>query len=163
MAAQVQKVAFGYANQEVSIDVGVMEGTQFRLLQTLPIADGVGECNYTDTEEFEAMYGSNRLPQDFTDGVLSFEASMTFEKYWVNFIEDVLEDLSIGWSTARFNIGSSLFKGGNVPARQDVLFACKRKSIESSWKKGPEGIMVPIAFTPLNIYRNGRDPVGNTL
>lgn len=163
MAAQVQKVAFDYQSQTVTIDLCVMEGDQLRLLRSLPIADGVQECNYTDTEEFEAMYGSNRLPQDFTDGIASFEASLTLERYWSNFIEDVLEELNVGRAMARFNIASNLYRGGTVPARQDVLWSCKIKSWESSAKQGPEALKVPIGFTPLNIYRNGRDPFGNTL
>ncbi len=163
MAAQVQKAAFDFQSQTVSIDLCAMEGDQLRLLQSLPFTDGVGECNYTDTSEFEAMYGSNRLPQDFTDGVFSFEASLTFERFWTNYIEDVLEDLQIGRGLVRFNIASNLYRGGSIPARQDVLWNCKVKSWESSFKRGPEGMMVPVGFTPLNIYRNGRDPVGNTL
>jgi hypothetical protein len=163
MPAQVQKAAFDFQSQTVTIDLCVIEGDQLRLLLSLPFADGVRECNYTDTAEFEAMYGSNRLPQDFTDSVFSFEGSLTFERYWTNYIEDVLEDLGIGYAMARLNIASNLYRGGSIPARQDVLWSCKVKSWESAFKQGPEAMMVPLSLTPLNIYRNGRDPFGNTL
>lgn len=163
MPAQIFKTAYDFASAECSIDVVEMQGTQLVVLASLPIADGIEEVNYTPSIEREKGYGSNRQPQVRTDGQADYEASVTMLLYWWRYLIDVANDLQRGLANIELNIGYNLFKGGNVPLHQDVIWRATIKSPESAFKRGPENLMVPVSLDPMNIFYDGVDMFGNPI
>jgi hypothetical protein len=163
MPAQIFKVAYDFSNAECSIDVVELQGTQIVVLSSLPIADGIEEVNYTPSIEREKMYGSNRQPQARTEGQADYEASITMQLYWWRYLIDVANDLGRGLGNIELNIGYNLFKGGNVPLHQDVIWRAAIKSPESAFKRGPENMMVPVSLDPMNIFYDGVDMFGNPI
>lgn len=158
----INKVAYDYPTAEVGITICRLKGTQLETLVELPIADGNQEINYTPKREVEEMFGSARDPQDFTDGSITYEASLTFLFYWWRYIINTCNELGVGWAQVRLNIGVTYNKPG-LPVEVDTIYNTLIMGMEAAFKRGNENLMVPMPLKPQRIYYNGRDPFGRSL
>lgn len=163
MPAQIYNVAYDFANIEVSIDMVVRVGTTLRVIQTLPIAEGVEEVNYKPTIERAKIYGSLRNPIDRTGGIADYDASLTMLLYWWRYVIDVANQNGFGLAQIELNVGVTYYKDPQVPLHQDLLYRSAIKSPEASFKKGPDGLMQQVTLDPMNIYYDGFDLFGKTL
>lgn len=154
MAVIINQVAMDYAN--ITIDLGVA-GESFGI-----VGAGCHSMNYSWSVEREKMYGGSRLPVDRTEGEGDFDGSMTFHRYWYDFIVKRAAELGLGIAQIEMTLGVSYAKG-SLPIVTDTLTGVAFAGGDHANERGPEVLKVECGLDIMNIYYDGIDIFGGRL
>jgi hypothetical protein len=116
------------------------------------------ELSYSTKINREPMYGSHRTVQDWTDGEAEHETAMTVQKAQWDYWAAIAAELGFGVGTMVLTIGATYFKNNIIT--QDTIWRARVSSVEQSYKRGPDMLVVPVEFNTSNIYYQGVDVYG---
>lgn len=157
----LHQVAWDHQNYQFTVNLLEKVGTEARMLvANLPIGAAIKEISYTGKVEFESMMGSDRQSQDTTDGIGSYEATASLEKWGADFLNDTIAELDgHGLATVRFDIACIPFKTGIDPIA-DLISLARLTEHGTSSKSGKDPNVVSLSFFPHRVYVRGKDLFG---
>lgn len=153
-AVTINQVAYGYA--DIKIEITAL-GTSFGILES-----GCQSISYNWSVERDDMYGGSRIPVDSTDGQAAFEASVTLNRHWVNYVIAQVAEMGIGLANLEMTI-AVMYAKGDAPLTTDTLSRVRFIGFEHSHDQGPDVLEVECELHLMNIYYNGVDIFGNRL
>jgi hypothetical protein len=163
MPVTVNTVAWDFSNLEVQVELlNKLSNVDVRTLGNIGVATGLTEINYTSTIERADMTGSARQAQDETDGLATYEASISLELYWWRYFLAKAREAQVGWANLRMNVQVVMFKPGIAP-EVDTIYRASIASSERAFAKGPDSLVVPVELKPFRIFEQGVDPFGNSI
>lgn len=155
MAVTINQQAYDYAN--ISIDISI-PGRSFGI-----VGAGAESINYSTSFDREIMRGGSRLPVDTTDGEAEFEGSITFNRYWFDYIVAQAAEAGVGLGVLEMTIAVSYAKSPDVAIQTDTLSRVRFNGFDHSHDQGPDVLQVECDLHIMNIYYNGVDVFGGRL
>jgi hypothetical protein len=163
MAVVINQVAWDFSNLEIQFELlNKISAVDVRSLGSIGVGTGITEITYKWTIERADMMGSARQSQDETDGICTYESSMSTELYWWQYFEDKAAEAQVAMANLRLNINIVFYKPG-IPPRVHLIHRAALTSAEHGFARGSEPLIVPIELKPHRVYQNGIDPLGNRL
>jgi hypothetical protein len=159
-SALVNTVPFDFQSFETEIIVG---GS---VADTFGIVSGIEKFDYSVKVNRTKFYGRSRLPLAMTDGDAEFEASISVDRFWFNYMIERSKELGIAIADLEMTI--SLVASAKLPGSNafddihTIAWAGARfQGIKESGQHGPDAQMLDLPFDVLNIFWDGVDIFGN--
>ncbi len=134
---------------------------------SLALIEGLEKFDYKCVVNRTQFFGRSRLPIVITEGDATFDASITINRYWFDFLWQSAIDMGIPFIDISMNI--SVYYKSKKPGQAetvdhtDTLTGVRFKGISHAGQHGPENLVVELPLDVQNIYWDGVDICGNIL
>jgi hypothetical protein len=153
-STKVNKQAYDFCSLELDMDGnGIPMG----------IIRGFDDISYGDGVEREMQAGTERVPEEATEGVYEANLSMTLFRYQYDALVAHAAQNGLGPYNSEFSLRLSFANKGEPLSRVDIpRFLLSKKSVQAGRSATP--IKVQVECTVLGaIYENGVGPFGEKL
>lgn len=151
----VNKVAYDFASLE--LEFAIPGGP------SLGLVTGFNNIEYNDNVDRTLQYGSDRVPEDATDGVYKADGNVEFWRWQYHPIVATLKQNQLGFYQVEFTVTVNYAHKGeplHTDTIQRVMFADRKHSA----KQGADPLSIPCGlFIKDRIFVDGVGPFGETL